>query len=362
MGTQSLTHEPNLGLPSITHTGNIQTRSREDLLALRTGRDGRISPHPRNIGAPTPVRKIRAMPPKTVSLLGDDPATPAHAIQDVYPPTRPTRVVRSDRKSNSRDTSPVGNDVHSSPGAFLRQQALRQVLESLRDFEGGIFEDSTNYMTRIRNWRRLAPAELEKEPVGAGREGEPLRYRLGTVWRVELTHLLMKIAEFTQLATKANLAVGDFVVDPRGDLALIFTEKGWSSPKEFSIAWNFLDQRFNSFEKHFDTIKKVASPSREFDESRMSGLRSVNAMPANFTDPGQVEEAWSTEMRPTRQPEASTPGWATYEKLAPPSEETTFVHRHAQPLRAFPVPRPSINVAAGILTRDNSTMPYVTRR
>ncbi len=48
MGTQSLTHEPNLGLPSITHTGNIQTRSREDLLALRTGRDGRISPHPRN--------------------------------------------------------------------------------------------------------------------------------------------------------------------------------------------------------------------------------------------------------------------------------------------------------------------------
>ena len=166
----------------------------------------------------------------------------------------------------------------------------------LKEFEGGIFEDLNNYMTRIRNWRRLAPADLEKEPVGAGLEGEPLRYRLGTAWWVELTDLLMKITEFTQLATKANLAMGDFIVDPRGDLALIFTTRGWSSPKEFSIAWNFLDQHFISFEKHFDTIKKVACPSREFDESCMSGLGLANATPANFTDPRQVEEAWSTEM------------------------------------------------------------------
>lgn len=187
-----------------------------------------------------------------------------------------------------------------------------------------------------------------------------MRYRLGTAWRVELTDLLMKITEFTQLATKANLAAGDFIVDPRGDLALIFTTRGWSSPKEFSIAWNFLDQRFNSFEKHFDTIKKVARPSREFDESRMSGLGLANATPANFTDPRQVEEAWSTEMRPTRQPEVSSSGPATYEDLVSPPEETTFVRRRSQPTKTFPVPRPSINVAAGMLLRDESTMPFVT--
>ncbi|KAF8324996.1 uncharacterized protein EI90DRAFT_3129302 [Cantharellus anzutake] len=293
--------------------------------SIRTERSRLPLTHFFNSGAPTPVRLDRTMPLRTPAQSTHNHDTLASSTQDTL----------SYQVPDSAATSSHG------------------VIE----FEGGVFNDPDAPMPKIRNWRRIMPARLERELVPDDGAKPTLRYRLVPLDRLGLTDMFSKISVFTRLAAATKFTTGEFVIDPRGDFSLMLAEKGWASQKEFDIVWHFLDQQLNAFEKHFNSIKRAVDPSREFDESRLGGFRLASVPHTTFTDPESVERAWSAEIRPTHESTRETLGWELNSQREPAVDEVTFIHQRQQLPIELPVPRPSINVAAAMLQRDEGTVP-----
>ncbi|KAF8312418.1 uncharacterized protein EI90DRAFT_3023034 [Cantharellus anzutake] len=143
---------------------------------------------------------------------------------------------------DSAATSSPWGDVQTSPEAVRRQRDLTLIIEAIREFEGGVFNDPDAPMTKICNWRRIMPAQLERELVPNDGAKPTLRYRLAPLDQLGLTDMFSKISVFTCLAAATKFATGEFVIDPHGDFSLMLAEKGWASQKEFDIVWHFLDQ------------------------------------------------------------------------------------------------------------------------
>ncbi|KAF8325308.1 uncharacterized protein EI90DRAFT_3019106 [Cantharellus anzutake] len=79
---------------------------------------------------------------------------------------------------DSTATSSPWGDVRTSPEAVQRGRDLTLIIEAIREFEGGVFNDPDTPMTKIRNWQRIMPAWLERELVPDDSAKPTLQYRL----------------------------------------------------------------------------------------------------------------------------------------------------------------------------------------
>ncbi|KAF8333449.1 uncharacterized protein EI90DRAFT_3121715 [Cantharellus anzutake] len=204
--------------------------------SIRMERSGLPLTHFFNSGAPTPVRLDRTMPLTTPAQSTHNHDTLASSTQDTL----------SYQVPDSAATSSPWGDVRTLPEAIWRRRDLTLIIEAIREFEGGVFNDPDAPMTKIRNWRRIMPARLERELVPNDGAKPTLRYQLTPLDQLGLTDMFLKISAFTRLAAATKFTAAEFVIDPCGDFTLMLAEKGWASQKEFDIVWHFLDQRLNA--------------------------------------------------------------------------------------------------------------------
>ncbi|KAF8316479.1 uncharacterized protein EI90DRAFT_3021563 [Cantharellus anzutake] len=79
---------------------------------------------------------------------------------------------------DSAATSPPWGDVRTLPKAVRRRRDLTLIIEAIREFVGGVFNDPDTPMTKICNWQRIMPAWLERELVPDDSAKPTLQYQL----------------------------------------------------------------------------------------------------------------------------------------------------------------------------------------